>query len=196
MAGVDNIVKEILQEAENTAQGFLQEAREKADQILKEGAKADEKAAAAVAAKAEKAVSDLAARAVSQSALRKRQAVLAARQEIIDEVIHKAYMKLSTQDTDAYFSMVKKLVEKNVRAGDGRICFSETDLKAVPAGFEDELAKIAKAAGGTLKVSDTPVKIKSGFILSYGGIEENCSLDAIFAEKADALRDRANAILW
>ena len=196
MAGIDNIVKEILQEAEAAAQGILDEAQEKAKQLMKEAAASDEKAAAAQRQKAEKAVSDLAQRAVSQSALRKRQAVLKARQEIIDEVIHKAYMKLSTQDTDAYFSMVRKLVEKHVRAGDGLICFSETDLKAVPAGFEDEISKIAKAAGGTLKVSDTPVKIRSGFILSYGGIEENCSLDAIFAEKADALRDRANAILW
>ena len=196
MAGVDNIVKEILQEAENTAGSLLSEAKEKAEQIIKEGAAADEKAALAVRQKAEKTVVDLEQRAVSQSALRKRQAVLKAKQEIIDEVVHKAYMKLSTQDTDAYFSMVKKLVEKNVRAGDGLVCFNETDLKAVPAGFEKELDGIAKAAGGSLKISDQPVKIRSGFILSYGGIEENCSLDAIFAEKADTLRDLANSILW
>ena len=70
------------------------------------------------------------------------------------------------------------------------------NLKAVPAGFADELSKIAKGVGGTLVVSDKPVKIRSGFILSYGGIEENCSLDAIFAEKAETLRDLANTLLW
>jgi V/A-type H+-transporting ATPase subunit E len=196
MAGVDNIVKEILQEAETAAGALLNEAKENADKIIRDGAKADEKASEAAKAKAEKAVADLASRAVSQCALRKRQALLKAKQEIIDEVVHKAYMKLSTQDTDAYFSMVKTLVQKNVRAGEGKVCFSETDLKAVPAGFAEDLDKIAKEAGGTLTVSPDPVKIRSGFILSYGGIEENCSLDAIFAGKADTLRDLANSILW
>ena len=47
-----------------------------------------------------------------------------------------------------------------------------------------------------MKGSEDPGRIKSGFILSYGGIEENCSLDAIFAEKAETLRDLANSILW
>ena len=111
-------------------------------------------------------------------------------------MIHKAYMKLQTQDTGDYFSMVKKLVEKKARAGEGQICFNETDLKAVTPQLKEELAQIAKKAGGTLKVSEDPVRIKSGFILSYGGIEENCSLDAIFAEKAETLRDLANSILW
>ena len=78
MAGIDNIVKEILQEAEAAAQGILDEAQEKAKQLMKEAAAADDKAAAAVRQKAEKTVSDLAQRAVSQSALRKRQAVLKA----------------------------------------------------------------------------------------------------------------------
>ena len=196
MAGVDNIVKEILQEAENAAEALLKEAKETAETALKEGAAADEKAAEAAKLKAEKAVLELKSRAVSQSALRKRQAVLKAKQGIIDEVIRKAYMKLQTQDTDDYFSMVKKLVEKKARAGEGLICFNETDLKAVTPQVKEELAQIAKKAGGTLKVSEDPVRIRSGFILSYGGIEENCSLDAIFAEKAETLRDLANSILW
>lgn len=196
MAGVDNIVKEILQEAEEAAQALLKEAQEQADALSKEGAAADEKTLAAEKQKAEKSVADLKERAVSQAALRKRQAILKAKQGIIDEAIHKAYMKLSTQDTADYFSMVKTLVEKKVRSGAGEIQFNETDLKAVPAGFADELSKIAKGVGGTLVVSDKSVKIRSGFILSYGGIEENCSLDAIFAEKAETLRDLANTLLW
>lgn len=196
MAGVDNIIKEILQEAENAAEVLLKEAKETAQTALEEGAAADRKATAAAEQKAEKAVQELKSRAVSQSALRKRQAVLKAKQGIIDEVIHKAYMKLQTQDTGDYFSMVKKLVEKKARAGEGQICFNETDLKAVTPQLKEELAQIAKKAGGTLKVSEDPVRIKSGFILSYGGIEENCSLDAIFAEKAETLRDLANSILW
>ena len=35
-----------------------------------------------------------------------------------------------------------------------------------------------------------------GFILIYGGIEENCSIDAMFAEKRDELLDQVRKILF
>ena len=54
----------------------------------------------------------------------------------------------------------------------------------------------AKALGGSLKLSKDPAPVKNGFILKYGGIEENCSLDALFASRTDALVDKVNAALW
>ena len=45
MAGVDNILKEILQEAQTKADGLLSEAKSKADEILQSSAQADEKMA-------------------------------------------------------------------------------------------------------------------------------------------------------
>lgn len=196
MAGIDNIIKEILQEAQDKAAGVIEEAQNKAGELKENAAKADEKMASQLKAGADRQAAELAQRAVSQGALRKRQAILKARQDIIDEVIEKAYLQLSTRDDDAYFSMIKKLIEKNLRAGDGEVCFNEADLKRIPAGFEESVAKSAAKAGGTLKISAVPVKIKSGCIIAYGGIEENCSLEAIFAEKRDALRDLANSVLW
>ncbi len=38
--------------------------------------------------------------------------------------------------------------------------------------------------------------IDNGFILAYGGIEENCSIEAMFAEKRDELRDQVRKILF
>lgn len=196
MAGIDNIIKEILQEAQGKADKVIEEAKLKADALKAEAAKADEKLTSQLKAGADRQAKELAQRAVSQGALRKRQAVLKARQDIIDGVIEKAYLQLSTRDDEAYFSMIRKLIEKNLRAGKGEVCFNETDLKRIPAGFEESIAKSAAKAGGTLTISEVPVKIRSGCIIAYGGIEENCSLEAIFAEKRDALRDLANSVLW
>ena len=196
MAGVDNIIKEILQEAQSKADGLLAEAKEKAKSVLDESALADSKMAEASAAAAQKSAADLAERAKSQSALRIRQALLPTRQDIIDEVIEKAYDQLGAQDDKSYFDMVEKLLVKNVRAGEGEICFNEADLKRITDDFRQRVKKIAADKGGTLTISDTPVKIRNGFILAYGGIEENCSLDAIFSEKREGLRDLVNSILW
>ena len=196
MAGVDNIVKEILQEAQSKADALVNEAKANAEEILKEAAAADEKMAQDCEQEARRTVSDLAERAKSQSSLQKRQSLLQAKQDIIDEVIQKAYDKLSTQDGNAYFAMAEKLIQKAVRPGKGEICFNEADLKRIPADFEERIRKIAAGCGSELSISEVPAKIRSGFILSYGGIEENCSLDAIFSEKRESLRDLVNATLW
>lgn len=92
--------------------------------------------------------------------------------------------------------MIKKLLTKAVHSGAGEILFSEKDLKRLPATFAKEIAEIAGKNGGSLKISDKPAAIDNGFILSYGGIDENCSLKALFAEKHDQLQDKAHASLW
>lgn len=196
MAGIDTIVHEILQEAQTKADELMKEAQDQAGSIQQEAAAADEKAAAGIRQEADRTAADLAQRARSQVDLRKRQAILKAKQAVIDGVIEKAYLQLAAQGDEAYFAMILKLVQKNVRAGDGLVCFNSADLKRIPAGFEASLAALASKAGGTLKVSPDPVKIRSGCIVSYGGIEENCSLDALFAEKRETLRDLANSVLW
>ena len=50
--------------------------------------------------------------------------------------------------------------------------------------------------GGDLKVSENTVDIPSGFILSYGEIEENCSIDALINEKRDVLEDKLNSLFF
>lgn len=196
MAGIDNLVNQILQEATQKADDLIAQGKEKADEIARQAAAESEKLSQASMQAAQKGVKDLAERAKSQSALRRRQALLATKQEIIDEIIDKAYKKLETQDDAEYFSMIAALAEKAARPGDGEICFNREDMERIPADFAAKIEKIAAAKGGSLKISSVPAKIRSGFILSYGGIEENCTLDSIFAEKKDALRDLVNSILW
>ena len=196
MAGIDNLVNQILQEATQKADDLIAQGKEKADEIARQAAAESEKLSQASMQAAQKGVKDLAERAKSQSALRRRQALLATKQEIIDEIIDKAYKKLETQDDAEYFSMIATLAEKAARPGDGEICFNREDMERIPADFAAKIEKIAAAKGGSLKISSVPAKIRSGFILSYGGIEENCTLDSIFAEKKDALRDLVNSILW
>ena len=157
MAGIDKIVQEILQEANTKAAAVLEEAGRKAGEITAQAAQADEKAAARIKETADRQAGELAQRAVSQGALRKRQAILKAKQDIIDEVIEKAYMQLSTRDDEAYFSMILTLIEKNLRAGDGKICFNEADMKRIPDGFAQKVAQLAEKAG----VPVVPIAVKT-----------------------------------
>ena len=196
MAGVDRITEEILQEAKAGAQELLGEAKKKAEAVTEQAreeaskiVESGEKEAAALLQQQEE-------RAHSSAAMRLKQAMLAAKQEVIDDIIGKAYEKLAGQEADGYFGMVVALLKKNIHAGDGVICFSKEDLQRLPAGFEKVAGKVESEAGGSLTVDPVPAKIANGFILKYGGVEENCSLNALFAQSKEALRDSVSSILW
>ena len=196
MAGVDSITKEILQEARDKADSILAEATNAVD-ALKKAAKADsQKSADKLADKADADAKAYASRIESQIGLRRRQALLEARQEIISDVIEKAYRKLDTQDDASYFEMIIKLLKANVRPDDGEILMTEKDLKRLPANFETKIKEIAEEKKGKLTLSKDAAEIENGFILRYGGIDENCSLRAIFDDRMNDLQDAVHHTLW
>ena len=196
MAGIDNITNEILQDARTQADGILAEARQKAEAIVEEAVKEAAARKADAEVRADAAVAEYGKRILSQIDMRKRQAILAGKQEIIADIIGKAQEKLQQLDDASWQDMIMKLLQKAVRAGDGEILFSESDRKRVSADFAGMISKAASSAGGTLKVSDETADIRDGFILRYGGIDENCSLKALFEEKQEQLQDVVHQLLW
>ena len=53
-----------------------------------------------------------------------------------------------------------------------------------------------KEKKASLKISREAREIEGGFVLSYGGIEENCSFDALFASAGEQLQDVVQKILF
>lgn len=195
MAGIDKITGEIL------ASG-----RERADEIKK---KADADAAAIFAAANEeiRASGEVNAakiredgakalqRAKSQAGLVRRQTLLAARQGLLDEIIEKAYKELSGKPASEYFQMLEGILKKNVRAEKGEMLLGAADLARLPKDFPERVRKIAKEAGGELTLSKEAARLENGFLLRYGGIEENCSLRALFASRQNEMTDAVLAAL-
>lgn len=196
MAGIDGITSEILQEAKKKAEALLDEARKKAEAEEAAVKKETEEMTAREAERTEKEARALSARIHSSAGLEQRKALLVARQEVIDSIIKQAYEKLDRQDDASYFAMIKKLLAGAVQPESGEILFSAKDLQRLPAGFENEISQIAADKGGNLTVSAVPASIDNGFILRYGGIEENCSLAALFSASRDRLQDKVHAALW
>ena len=99
-------------------------------------------------------------------------------------------------DDEKYFEMLEKLLEKHALAEDGTICFSEKDLERMPEGFPEKIKSIAASQGGSLTLSEKPEKVDGGFLLVYGGIEENCTIRAVFDSKREELSDQVNRLLF
>lgn len=196
MAGIDQITKEILDEASKKADKLISDAYAKAENIKAKAQEEADAVSAKSAAKAEEESKAVLLRAESQAGLRRRQTLLSARQDIISDVIEAAKKKLSEQSDGDYFAMIAKLLEKNTAEGEGVLSFSAKDLKRLPSDFASLASKIAAENNGKITIAEEAADIEDGFILSYGGIEENCTLKALFADKEDELRDCVHSVLW
>ena len=196
MTGLDKITSQIQEEAEASAKERLDAANKEAEQILADARAACEvmEQEAAEKAAAEKANQE--GRAHSAAEQKRKTALLQTKQEIIAEVIGKAYETLKNEDTQSYFLTMEKLLNTYVLAESGEIYFSEADLARMPADFEQKIKAAAEAKGGKLVLKKEPKAIPDGFVLVYGGVEENCTLKALFDGKRDQLQDKVNEILF
>ena len=196
MTGLDKIVNQILDDAGKEASQVMEKAQAEAVEILSAAREACEELAAGNDEKIEEAQKSHIERIQSSAQLQKRQAVLKAKQELIAKVIDKAYSELCKKDGDEYFTLIKKMLEKFALARSGEVYFSEKDLERMPEGFEDEIKTIAAAKGGSLSLAKEPKELDGGFILVYGGVEENCSFKALISAKKDELADKVHQLIF
>lgn len=196
MTGLEKMKSQILEEAESSAKEILANAEKEAERIKADAKEKAEAACGQISRKSEAEVKTLKERAVSSCDLQKRKALLLAKQEIISQVIDTAYQSLVNAEDEDYFEMLRRMLHKFVLAEEGEICFSEEDLKRLPNGFEEEIKAIAKEKGGVLALSKETRKVRGGFVLVYGGIEENCTFKAMFNSQRDELSDKVHSLLF
>ena len=196
MTGLEKMKSQILDEAGKAADVKVAEAKAQAEELIQAARTEAAREAESISRKSEAEVANYKERAASSMDLQKRSRILEAKQAVIAEVLDKAYEKVSTMEKDEYFSMLLKLVGKYALAQDGEICFSAQDLERLPSGFEEQAGEIAAGKGGSLKVSRETRDIPNGFVRVYGGVEENCTLKAMFEAKRDELADKVNHLFF
>ena len=178
MSGLDKMKSRIFEEAEQSAAELLDQAKKDAEKIVKDAVEKAGADAEHIRVKAAADAKEYAKRAESSADMNRKQALLAAKQDVIRSVLEDAYSQVMNMDDAAY-----------LLAQDGAICFSKRDLDRMPKSFAEKIDASAKAKGGKLVISEEARKIDGGFILVYGGIEENCTIKAVFDAKREELAD-------
>ena len=135
-------------------------------------------------------------RAQSAADLLRRRTLLLKKQELIGDVIDSAYRSLFELSDERYFDVLLGMANKYAEKQAGEIAFNERDLGRLPADFEMRLQSALAESGASLRVSREPRAIDGGFVLIYGGVEENCSFEALFEEQREALQDEVYALLF
>lgn len=196
MTGLDKIISQILDDAGKEADAVIVKAQSDAEAVLNGGKetcrKLNEDGGKKMAADAVSYME----RIKSSAELKKRQAVLSAKQQAIADMLDKAYSELLSKEPEEYFALVRKMLDKFVLAKQGEIYFSKKDLDRMPQNFEIEISKAAAEKGGSLSLIKEPKNIDGGFILVYGGVEENCSFKALLSAQRDELSDKVHEMLF
>ena len=193
MTGLEKIVQQIRDEAQQAADAVIAQAKEEAGQLAAKATEDARTQSGAILAKSKTDVQNHLAAARSAAELAQRRAVLAAKQEIIGEAIESARQSIYKLPDSDYFALILKMISKFSLPQEGELLFSPADLGRLPASFETSLAK---SANGKLTVSRETRDIDGGVVLSYGGIEENCSIEALFYAARERLQDRVQELLF
>ena len=195
MSGLDKILEHINTDATNTAKDLLAAAQKEADELLAK-CKEDAQAAAKAIDDQSKTACDTATKRIASAAEQKeKRMILEAKQKEIDGVLSAALDKVESLDSKEYFATIIKMIGKYAHKGkEGTIAFGKKDLDRLPS---DLAAQIKTAADGAkLEIAKEPANIKSGFVLSYGDVEENCSFEALIEASKETLQDKIGQALF
>lgn len=196
MTGLEKIKSQILSEARALADNKVEEAKADAQKITSQAEAEAEKSSELAQRKSEADVKAYEERVASAIDLKRRTRILEAKQEVIADVLKKAYDSLIAMDEKEYFALLLKMLDKYALPEAGEIFFAASDLARMSNDFRAEVEKSAASKGGSLVISEEGRKIENGFVLAYGGIEENCTLQAIFDAKKDELSDKVHRIIF
>ncbi len=189
MTGLEKIIEQIELDAKETAQSHLAEAEKQAKAILEETKQQIENELAKQTQVLEDTKEAIISRAKSSAELETRKIILKTKQMLIEKALFEAKEKLTNLEKDEYFEVLLKLAEKYSGTQKLEMQLNQNDLARVSEDFKSKLPE-------NIMLSAKCANIQSGFLLIGDGIDENCSFDALFADKIEQLQDTAASILF
>lgn len=192
MTGIDAIIQSILDDANEKANTIINDAKAEAKRKIADAEVEKTKILEDANKAAEQEYSKIIAKGNSSVKRQISEALLGKKQEIIEEVINKAYAQLiSMNDSDYEKFIFSKLDNLDINEK-AYIKFAPRKDEEFGIGFKAKL----KVKYPKLEISDEVIDGDGGFILVNGMIEENMTFSAIFKDKLEEIKDLANKLMF
>nr|MDD6335732.1 V-type ATP synthase subunit E [bacterium] len=193
MEGIEKITARISADADQRCEQVRREAEGRVQDMLAQGEKQAQAEDILSAARAQAAEQRRRILAVAQMDARK--AVLKAKRDVLDDVFSRvldAMCRLPGPAMRAWALSQARVAllpgQQVLRAGAG----SEAWLDE---GFIEELNRAAQGKS-TVVWDKTPISARGGFVLQQGGIEANCTLEALLHQRRAGLEAQAADMLF
>ncbi|HOD02811.1 MAG: V-type ATP synthase subunit E [Firmicutes bacterium ADurb.Bin300] len=194
MSGIDKIVEKIILDANMQREKIIEDAEKRAKELLEGVRVQTQKECDALVSEQKQKAENADKISDSSGELRYRQLVLAAKKDVLDDILKGTQAALNALEASEYFDLLSEMVCVYAHGGEkGFIRFNKRDLQRLPEGY---INKLNNRLSGSLILDETQAAISGGFLLIYGDIEENCSFEAVIASKAHRLSDIAAEMLF
>lgn len=193
MTGLEKIVNRIQLDSQNAIDGIKAKSASQCNSLID---KAESEAQAILSkskAEAEQKYEDIINRAHSVSSLEERKIMLLTKQEIIKTMISNTRKSILSLSDKKYFEIIYKLVGKYSKNSTGVISFNKTDLSRLPADFTKKVNALSE---GEISLNPESAKIDGGFILTYGGVDVNCSISTLINDNIESISDSVAHLLF
>ncbi len=188
MDGLTKIIERIQAESAQRCDQVIAQAEKQAREIAESTRAELEQQHAVTEADSDEAAKAVVVRALASVQQQKKQAILQAKTQVINDAIDQAEQSFLALPDKDYFNALSKLIKANVQPGEGVLHLSERDLRRAPGAFLSKL--------GDIKLCKDPADIPGGFVLVYGNIEINGTPAALIAEKREELTELVNRMLF
>lgn len=190
MTGLENILLQIENDAKTQAGKIIEQAERLAQKCIDDAILAAEEISNDYNAAALKTTEAIKARAKAGDDAKFSRARLLKKQEIIKAVIDNAKKAIKEQSQAEYFGFMESLLKKYALRESGKILLSADDKAAMLPEFK----KAVKSLGLEALTAELPAR--GGFILVYGSVEINCTIDAVFDASIEEISDMLNEFLF
>ena len=198
MNGAEKIKERILTDARSVHDKILEEANAQAKSIIAEAEKEAFQKTTLITEKAKEEAALIKQRYQAAESMEDRKNILKVRQECINEAFDLALKNLSDMPEDKYKLFIEGIIFNTVKNEDGIIVFNERDKKRLGEGFISEINEKLKAKGlsAALSLAKDSLNTSGGFILRYGDLEINCTLEIILNMQRPNLESEVAKILF
>ena len=127
-----------------------------------------------------------------------KKSVLSVKQEMISAAFDAAREEIVNMPRDKYTQFLARMAAEAAVSGMEEIVLNARDKAEVGKAVckaADELLS-AKGTPGKLTVSEETADISGGVIVRFGGIETNCSIDALIRQRRSGLSTEVAAALF
>ena len=196
MNGIEKITARIAEDGKAENDALLAQAKAQAAEITAKYQAQAQAEADEVLAQGRAAAEDRARHLDSMAQMECRKAVLAAKQDVIEEAFQAAHKKLLELPTEQYVELLAKLAVQASTTGKEKLIFSPSHRNQV--GKAVVVAANKKLAGGegSLTLSEETRPMDGGFILSDGAVEVNCTFDTLIRLQRGALAGEVAKVLF
>ena len=219
MTGLEKVTGKIIADAEADARVILERAEAECEAIKAKYAAATEAEVEKLTDECDRECQALIIRARSSAAMAKRNAVLEARAQLIDDAYAAAEKQIKSMSGEQYLDLLQRMLRSALKSqlegeeesmrlyGEDispavyevvlntrdRETYGEKLLEAYRAGYGARLSPVVLAK---LRLAPDTAPIDGGIILRCGPVETNCSLSMLMAANRRETEARVSRILF